>query len=224
MVGPLASAVRHHTVTILGEIHGHPDSPALLTALVDRLTRTGGCLTVALEIGSDQNPVLQQALSGQQPVARVRISPIIDQPAYRTMLVNLGRWQRAGRCLQVHAIDEPAAVAGNRDVWMARQLGHFVGPTPVLALLGDLHALRQVHWTSGRDDPFVAERLIRHGIAVFSVIQRWPGHCRRRRPSLYASNRLAAQAAIQATLSLAAVVPPSTVASVADGVVIWRCH
>ena len=140
------------------------------------------------------------------------------------MLVHLGRWQRAGRGLQVHAIDEPMAVAGNRDVWIARQLNHLIGPTPVLALLGDLHALRQVHWTSGQDEPFVAERLIRQGIDVLSVIQRWPGHCRRRHPRLYASTRAPARAAIRATLSLAAVVLPPTVATLADSVVIWHCR
>jgi hypothetical protein len=69
----------------------------------------------------------------------------------------------------VRAVD--AAPGQPRDEVMAVRLEAAAQDKPVLALL-DNHALKHVEWEPRIDDaPTAAELLVRHGVAVVSVLQ-----------------------------------------------------
>jgi hypothetical protein len=108
---------------------------------------------------------------------------------------------------------------------MAHELQALAARGPVLALLGNLHTLKRIEWESGRDDPFVAERLARHGVRVLSVLQEWEEGCK-----AWDSGTLLDMAdpravtALRATMAVAAVHPPKTPGEVVDKVVVWECE
>ena len=125
-----------------------------------------------LEIGSDQQPVIDKAMSGVGSVSDIKISSNIDHPAYREMLSGLRNMVAEGRCLKVVAIDGgPEGVS--RDAWMAEVVSPYIAGGKVLALVGNLHAIKKIRWESVKDDPFLAERHVAKGYSVCSVMQLW---------------------------------------------------
>ena len=159
-------------ILILGEFHGREESTRLLAGLADEATQGGGCLTVALEIGSEQQSTIDRVMSGQGEIAEIVVVSIIDHAGYREMLAALSRLSLAGRCLKVIAIDgEPEIV--ERDAWMAEKLEPYLGKGRVVALLGALHAAKDIKWDNGREKAFLAEKLVSKGYAICSVQQRW---------------------------------------------------
>jgi hypothetical protein len=107
---------------------------------------------------------------------------------------------------------------------MAREIQALAADGPVLALLGNLHALRRVEWESGKDDPFLAERLARYGVRVLSVVQKWEEGCEARDGGrLLEMDAPRAIATLKATMGVAAMDPPKAPEQVADRVVMWGC-
>lgn len=171
----LTPLIEQNDILILGEKHGKQESTKLFTALTNYLTQNDTCLSVALEIGSDQQSVIDMAMSGTGgPISDIKISSIIDHPAYREMLSDIRQMVAEGRCLHVVAIDAPPNVL-NRDAWMAEVMSPYIGKGKVLCLLGRLHGIKKIRWDSGNDNPFLAERLVADGYSVCSVMQLWDG-------------------------------------------------
>ena len=160
--------IKPDSITIIGETHRHPESINLFQSLIQSHLKNNQCLTVALEINSNQQSVINQG-----KVSDIEISSIIDHPAYRKMIAALVTQQRNGACLKLLAIDAGDDIDMGRDEWMAISLARLVGETPVLALLGSLHTLKKVNWdlsmTNG--SPSVAEVLSEQGYNVKSYPQ-----------------------------------------------------
>ncbi|MDY0270411.1 hypothetical protein [Trichloromonas sp.] len=174
MPAQLAGRVKGSNVLILGEKHGKPESTGLFVTLVDEATRGGECLTVALEISSDQQPTLDRAMNGHGSIAEIVVDPVIDHPGYREMLARLRGLKAKRRCLHVVAIDGiPGTI--DRDTWMAEALEPHIAKGKVICLLGRLHSAKKIRWEDGRDRPFLAERLVAKGVLVCSVVQIWDG-------------------------------------------------
>lgn len=161
-------------ILILGETHGREESTRLLAGLADEATQGGGCLTVALEIDSEQQSVIDRVMSGQGEIAEIVVVPVIDHAGYREMLAELSGLALSGRCLKVIAIDgEPEVI--ERDLWMAEKLAPYLGKGRVVALLGALHVAKDIRWDNGLEKAFLAETLVDKGHAVCSVQQMWGG-------------------------------------------------
>jgi erythromycin esterase-like protein len=219
----IATLLQQTQVVILGEHHRQPESPRLVVAAVKAYLEAGGCLTVALEIPSDQQPTLDAAMRGKVPISAVRIHSVIDHPAYREMLAEFRDLIRAGRCLRVHAVDSPKEDSEPRDAWMAKEIQALIVNGPVLVLLGNLHALKVAMSGGEKDSPFLAERLVRRGIQVLSVLQDWEMDCGERAGRLLDIHHPRAVAALQSTVDVAAAYPPETPKGVVDRVVVWEC-
>jgi len=220
----LASLLRQSSVVIIGETHHKLESPSLVADVVESYLDAGGCLIVALEIASDQQPALDASVQGRGPLSEVVIHLIIDHPAYRDMLGRLRDLRQAGKCLKVRAIDSPRGETGPKDEWMAKEVQKLVASKPVLVLVGNLHALKNIQWESGQDDPYLAERLVRQGIMVVSVLQEWETGCDKRTGRLLDIQHPRAVAALRAIVSPVAARPYGTSEEVADYVLMWECN
>jgi hypothetical protein len=210
-------------VLIVGETHRRQESPQLVVGIAEAYLDAGGCLTIALEIGSDQQPVLDAAMREEQPVSAIRISPIIDHSAYREMLTSFMDLVRRGRCLRVRAVDAPERDTGSKDAWMAREIQALISSNPVLVLVGNLHALKRLQWESGRDNPYLAERLVRRGVQVLTVLQEWEPDCEKRVGRLLDIRDSRAVEALRLTVGATSAHPPEKPGEVVNQVVMWEC-
>jgi hypothetical protein len=184
---PYAIAREHHiiqqylkpnTITIIGEYHGRIESMILIKDLVSDVTRQRGCLTLALEIYSDQQPVLDKVMAGTAPVSSITIPYAVDHHHYRNLLKHLARIKKISTCFTVLAIDSGPGNPTARDEWMTQLLSEQVGKTPILVLVGSLHTLKKVDWTVPTGKPFIAELLTDKGLSVNSFPQNWiPEEC-----------------------------------------------
>ena len=222
----LNQEITNHDVVIVGEQHRKPESTQWFSQVVSTYVKDGACLQVALEIGSDQQPALDVVMKGNTPVSSVRISPIIDHPSYRDMLIGFRKMVEAGRCLSLHAIDAPLGVSRNRDEWMAERIMLLKGDVAAIVLVGNLHALKQVAWhQEALGEPFLAERLQTAGVDVFSVLQRWPsGTCKSRHPRLVPVGEPEAHAVLAHILEPVAADVPEKPSGVFDAAVVWECQ
>lgn len=165
--------IKPNTISIIGETHGHPESTKLFQSLIKHYLENNSCLTVALEINSNQQETINKLIQGGAVVSDIEISPIIDHPALRTMIDGLAIQQRNGACLKILAIDAGDDIGMGRNEWMAVNLAKWVSETPVLALLGSLHTLKKVDWdlSMTKGSPAVAEILSEQGYQVNSYPQ-----------------------------------------------------
>jgi hypothetical protein len=220
------SSLFDHQVVIIGETHRRADSTEWFLTTVSNYVKNGKCLHVALEIKSSQQPVLNAAMRGNAPFSSIRIHPIIDHPSYRDMLKGFGGLIMKKHCLTVHAIDAPKNVRVNRDKWMAEHFPDIRNGTPIIALLGSLHALKQVNWYQGvKDEPYLAERLQAAGIDVFSVIQNWPsGNCETRKVNFVTADTKEGTRALGHVLDPVAADFPDDPYSAIDAALVWKCQ
>jgi len=222
----LNQVIESHDVVIVGERHRKQESTQWFTWVVSDYVKNGSCLQVALEIGSDQQPTLDAAMKGNAPISSIQISPIIDHPSYRNMLTGFSEMTEAGKCLSLHAINAPLGVSKNRDEWMAARIETLNGEAPILVLVGNLHALKQVNWyqdVQGKD--FLAERLQSDGIDVFSVLQYWhPESCANRSARLIAVSESRAYGVLSHVLEPVAADLPEKPLGVFDAAKVWGCE
>lgn len=141
-ITPVLAKIKPETITIIGETHQKPESIKFFHGLFKGYLKNNDCLTIALEIDSNQQAMINQVMAGQESVSDIEISDIIDHSAYRGMIQNLATLKQSGYCLDVIAIDAGDEIKIRRDEWMATQLTNRVGNTPILALLGGFHALK----------------------------------------------------------------------------------
>jgi len=176
-----------------------------------------------LEIASDQQAVLDAAMRREAALSAIHIHPIIDHLFYREMLMRLVDLARRGRCLRVHAVDAPEQGTESKDSWMAREIQAFISGGPVLALVGNLHALKRIRWESGEDNPYLAERLVRRGIPVLSILQEWEGDCEKRGGRLLDIRHPKAVEVLGLAVGVTSAYPPVKPEEIVDQVVMWEC-
>lgn len=217
-------------VVIVGETHRRPESTQFVTNTVSEYLRGGKCLIVGLEIPSNQQPVLERAFLRAWRLYRVSIPSIplggiIDHPGYRKMLASFRDQIWQGKCLRIRAIDAPHMVSVDRDEWMEKQILETMDGTPLLVLVGNFHALKEVKWNSeALGGASLAERLVRRRIRVASVLQYWSkGDCKDRRKEIVSTLDPTAQEYVKQIMGVMDAYPPGEASEVVDGVVIWRC-
>ena len=181
---------------------------------------------MALEIKSNQQPVLDAAMKGKASVSAIRIHPIIDHSAYRHMLTGFADLITKRNCLSVHAIDAPQNVHVNRDKWMEERISDIGKGALIIDLLGNLHALKYVDWHQGiEDEVFLAERLQSTDIDVFSVIQHWSsGGCKTRQVKFVATDTPEGNMSLAHVLEPVAADFPDNPYAVIDEALVWKCQ
>ncbi len=86
----LLSALNLYDVVILGEIHCHNESEELAYKITENRIKSGKPLTVALEIDSSQNHLIENC-----NIDKIKLSHVIDFPGYRDFLSNLLRLKKS---------------------------------------------------------------------------------------------------------------------------------
>jgi len=169
---PITEQLKPNSITIIGEIHQHPESIKLFQELIRSYLKNNSCLTVALEINNNQQSIIEKIMQGRAVASDLKISSIIDQPALRNFINSMARLKGDGACLSIITID---SATENRDLFMAAQLMKNIGATPILALLGGLHSLKKVNWdlSMTKGHSYVAEILNKNSINVRSYPQVW---------------------------------------------------
>lgn len=213
------------TITLIGETHQHQESIRLFRSVINEHLKRGDCLTVALEIPSDQQDTIEQIGQGGATAADIDIAPAIDHQAYRDMLDGLAALRNAGACLNLVAIDGGVGSDVRRDEWMAMQLEKRAGETPILALLGNLHTLKRVNWDPAMVEysPYAAEILASEGENVRSYSQLWAGDCASQARFIEPDSPEALGLLNQHLISLLNAFDYQTARGVADGIIAWEC-
>ena len=141
------------------------------------------------------------------------------------MLASFREHIKNGKCLKVRAIDAPAIVSIDRDEWMERQILEMVDGIPILVLVGNFHALKEVKWNSyALSGPSLAERLLGRGLRIASILQYWEKEdCRARSKELFSTLDPGALRYIEQIMKVLNAEPPDKSSQVADGVIVWRC-
>lgn len=222
----IAASISEHQIVIIGEIHHHTDSANWFLTTVSNYVKNGKCLNVALEINSSQQPVMNAVMKGVASVSSIRINSIIDHPAYRQMLAGFSNLIMDGSCLSVYAIDAPQSAHINRDEWMAKQISDIGEDATIIALLGNLHALKHVDWyQEAKGKPFLAGRLQSMGMEVFSAIQDWPlGGCSARHAKLVTADSPEGHDALGHILNPVAANLPENPKTAIDMAIVWDCQ
>ena len=216
------------TITFIGESHHRIESPLLIKRLiVDSISRNQ-CPVLALEIGSDQQPVIDQVMAGEKPVGAIEISVTIDHDPYRLMIDYFAKRKSRNSCLSVVAIDAGADLFVDRNEWMATRLAELPRDKPIIVLVGALHTLKKVDWTVPTGKPSVAEILAGQGFRVKSFPQRWipgecPGNSIRQQRFVGASVPEATTILNESLLSLLNAKPAESAEGVVDGFIVWVC-
>lgn len=220
--------IKPGNIVFIGESHHRPESIQLIRQLVESTLKRRQCLVLALEIDDRQQPVIDDVMQGRAPVSAIRIPPVIDHPAMRSMIDGLAKLDTQEDCLKIKAIDTGIDTDVGRDEWMAKKLSELPTDKPILVLLGGLHTLKKVDWTFTRGKPFVAEILVNRGFPVKSYPQEWfPKTCEdgQKRASRYISADDPAALAIlnESLISLMNAKAHRSTKDVVDGFVVWEC-
>lgn len=229
MAGDL-SQIRSHlkpdSITFIGESHQRPESTRLFRSLVSEHLEQGKCLTVALEIASNQQDTIEKIGQGGVSAADIEIPPMIDHQPYRNMLDELAALRNTGRCLSLVAIDAVSLSDIRRDEWMAMQLMKRAGEIPVLALLGNLHTLQRVNWDPAKVEysPYAAEILASGGGNVRTYPQLWPEEDCASQPRFIDPDSSESRELLNNNLvALLNAFDYQTARGVVDGIIAWEC-
>ena len=223
--------LKNKDVVIVGETHRRTESTQFVTNTVAQYLQGGKCLIVGLEIPSDQQPVLDRAFLwvwrlNRVSISSIPLSSIIDHLGYRRMLASFRDHIQKGECLKVRAIDVPQIVPVDRDEWMEKQILEMMDGTPILVLVGNFHALKEVKWNSeALGGLSLAERLVRRKLRVATVLQYWSKEdCEVRREEVLSTLDPSTLEYIKQIMGVMNAYPPGEGSEVADGVIIWRCY
>ena len=227
---PILDKLKPNSITIIGETHQRPESIKLFQDLIKGYLKNNRCLTVALEINSNQQTIINQVIQGRAVVSDIEIAHAIDHPAYRNMIDALATKKRNGVCLKLLAIDAGDKIEMKRDKWMATKLAGQVAETPILALLGGLHSLKKVDWdlSMTKGTASVAEILSKQGYRVNSYPQVWvKNNCDSHqllRHRVISSDTLEALVLLNNSFfALLNAFEPDSSSGVVDGVIVWEC-
>lgn len=220
--------IQPHTVTFIGESHKRIESAIFFEGLVSAVVEKQGCTMVGLEIGSDQQPILDQIMEGQAKAEQISLWDSIDHKPYRDMIGSFSAAKQSGKCIGVLAIDSGTDNKTHRDEWMATLLAKQVGNKPILVLVGGLHTLKRIDWTHPGGKPPVAEILAKSGIAVHSYPQRWlndtcGGNAIMQGRFMEADNPKALGIINRTLVSLVKSKPLKSLKDAVDGLLLWEC-
>ena len=225
---PILEQIKPDTITIIGESHKKAESVELFKSLVLDTIKHYQCVAIGLEIGSDQQTILDAVMQGRASVNEIALWPPLDHPLYRRMIDSFAEIKRQGLCIKLVAIDSGVDNNIDRDLWMALSLAEQAGDTPVLVLLGAMHTLKRVDWNVRSGRPSVAELLATRGFRVKSYPQRWlPEQCagneNRRSRFVNPDSPGALTVLNDSMMSLINAKPHKSATGVIDGLVIWEC-
>ena len=222
----ILEGITPNSITIIGETHKRPEAIQFFQSLITGYTQQNKCLTVALEIASSQQSLLNEIMQGKATVTDIEIAPAIDHPPFRALINDLAEIQKQNNCLKLITIDAGLELKTNRDEWMAIKLAEQVGQAPILALLGSLHTLKKVDWnpTLTKKEPYVAEILAARGFNVKSYPQVWLDHACNTRNRLISSDQPEAVELLNIDLiALLNATESKIAADTIDGVILWEC-
>ncbi len=223
---PILASIKPHRVTIIGETHKRPESFQFFQAIINDYLQNHKCLTVALEIASSQQNTMDQVIQDRAKVADIEVAPPIDHPDFRILIENLAEIQKHNDCVKIIAVDADIKLKTDRDAWMADRFTEVIGETPIIALLGSMHTLKQVTWNPEltRESPYVPEILISKGYAVHTYPQIWKDRkCNTHYRFINADQPEATELLNASLFSVLNALAPKTAVNVVDGVVSWEC-
>ena len=223
---PILAGIKPHSVTIIGETHKRPESFQFFQSIINDYLQNHKCLTVALEIASNQQNTVDQVIKGNAKVSDIEIAPPIDHSDFRLMIENLVNLQRNNVCFKLIAVDADIKLKTDRDAWMAGRFTEFIGETPIIALLGSMHTLKQITWNPEltRKPPYAPEILIAKGYSVYTYPQIWKDReCNTHYRFIRAGQPEATDLLVNSLFSVLNAVAPKTAVNVVDGVVSWEC-
>ena len=144
---PILEQTKPGTITIIGETHKKTESVELFQNLALDVIRHYQCVIIGLEIGSNQQTILDAVMQGRASVNEIVLWPPLDHSPYRRMIETFAELKQRGQCIKVVGIDSGVNNDIDRDQWMASRLAEQGRNAPVLVLLGALHTLKRVNWT-----------------------------------------------------------------------------
>ena len=222
----ILEGITPNSITIIGETHKRPEAIQFFQSLITGYTQQNKCLTVALEIASSQQSLLDQIVLGKATVADIEIAPAIDHPPFRTLINDLAEMRKHNDCLKLIAIDAGLELKTNRDEWMAIKLAEQVGQAPIMALLGSLHTLKKVDWnpTITKKEPYVAEILASEGHDIKTYPQHWTERtCNTRYRLIPADQPEAVELLNNNLFALLNASKPKAGINIIDGIILWKC-
>lgn len=229
-VDPILKEIKPGSITIIGESHQRIESVQLFQSLVAGYLQQNHCLTVGLEIASNQQTVIDRVMQGGATASDIKIPSMIDHRPFRKMIDSLAALKQNGACLTLVAIDAGNDIDRGRDEWMALNLADQVGETPILVLLGGLHTLKRVIWdvSMTNPSPSVAEILNAQGYRVRTYPQVWTTkRCAHQKG--FRNRFIPADSPEALTFLNVSLIPLinafnfKTAAGVIDGFVVWEC-
>lgn len=223
---PILKGIKPHSITIIGETHKRPESFQLFQSIINDYLQKNKCLTVALEIASNQQSVIDQVIQGNDKVYDIEVASPIDHPDFRILIENLAEIQKHNDCVKIIAVDADIKLKTDRDEWMAKELIKQIGQTPILALFGSLHTLKKVNWNPEltRKPPYLPEILISKGYAVHTYTQIWKDReCNTHFQFINADQPEATELLNTSLFSVLNASKPKTVSNIIDGVILWKC-
>lgn len=215
-----------NSITIIGETHKKPEAIEYFQSLITSYLQQSKCLTIALEIASSQQSLLEGMTEGKAMATDIKIAPAIDHLPFRDLLKKLTGIRKHNDCVKLIAIDAELELKTNRDEWMAIKLAEQIGQAPILALLGSLHTLKKIDWNSAivEKEPYVAEILVARGFNVKSYPQVWQGRACNSKIRLISSDEPDASKLLNTKLfALLNASKPETGTDIIDGIVLWEC-
>lgn len=223
---PILEGIRPHSITIIGETHKRPESFQFFQSIINDYLQKNKCLTVALEIASNQQSTIDQVIKGNAKVSDIEISPPIDHPDFRILIENLAKLQKNNDCFKLIAVDAGIKMKSDRDKWMAKELTRQIKQTPILTLLGSLHTIKKVNWNPeiGKEFPYVAEILTAKGYSVYTYPQIWKDReCNTKYRLIRANEPEATKLVVDSLFAVLNALKPTSVSNIIDGIILWGC-
>ena len=112
--------------------------------LITHYLQQNKCLTVAFEISSGQQSLIDEIQQGQATVANMKTASPIDHPPLQKLIQDLAEMRINGKCLKLFVVDADFKPGVEHDQWIAKKLIKLSGEAPVLALPGSLHTLKKI--------------------------------------------------------------------------------
>jgi uncharacterized protein with HEPN domain len=215
-----------NSITIIGESHKRLESIELFRSLITEHIQQYKCLTVALEIASSQQLMIEEIMQGRATVADIEIAPMIDHPPLRALIDDLIDIRSSGNCMELIAIDAGFEISTRRDEWMAKKLAEHVSQTPMLVLLGSLHTLKNVNWNLAMTEelPYVSGIMELRGHRIRTYPQIWMDRTCNTQNRLIPADRLEATKLLNNKLiALLNAFEQQRASDTVDGIILWEC-
>lgn len=223
----ITSLMGSNQILIIGESYGQPESTQFFSEKVLEYIESGACLNVGLEIPSDQQEVLDSAMAGQVSISEIEIDNVIDHDGYREMLVSFSEAIKSGKCLSIYAINPPRSIPVAKDAWMEQEVVKITGDRPVVLLVGNKNAVKEIKSAGDAESKLLAQRLRERSYGVSSVLQHWKpgGFCATKTVRLYSTTTdKKAKIYVKESIGELGAEMPEKVSMLSDGVLVWGCE